>query len=255
MRDRAVRAGLSIALVGALCSLWVGAAAAEPASGPRENVDESFTTTAPGAPTGVGYTGSYHAPGDDSGNPPYMRRMVFFPPRGMRFDTSVPDRCTASDLELELRGPAACPAGSRLGEGRAEGLFFQPVTHSFLVDHYDHHVDVLNNTNEQILLVESEGFTVVRGKIRRDGSIEFRSPTCFPAPPVGGCADDYILQLKSSTTQPPYTKTTSRGRVRSYATTPPRCPARGYWQTKIGFWWADGSVDRVVSRQPCRRAG
>jgi hypothetical protein len=64
--------------------------------------------------------------------------------------------------------------------------------------------------------------------------------------------DDYVLQLKSSTILPPY-KRTSRGFVRSYATTPPKCPAGGNWRTTIRFWWADGSVDRVVSKQACKR--
>jgi hypothetical protein len=236
----------------ALLAVCAVSATAQPSVGPRESVDQSFTTTRPNAPTGVGYTGVYHAAGDPHGNPPYLRRMIFSPPRGMRYDTSVPDRCSAPDVELEVLGPDACPAGSRLGGGTTEGLFYEPIGHLFVVDHFHHVLDVLNNANEQILLVESEGFTVVRGRMRPDGSIEFDPTTCFPAPPAGGCVDDYILQLKSSSSLPPYTRT-SRGRVRSYATTPPTCPAVGYWSTTLRYWWSDGSADRVVSRQPCTR--
>ena len=47
---------------------------------------------------------------------PYMRRMTFYPPAGMRHDTSVPEQCTASDFELSMNGPAACPEGSLIGE-------------------------------------------------------------------------------------------------------------------------------------------
>src|SRR4051794_22442162 len=141
-----------------LVILAVGAvpAAAEPGSGPREAIDQSYTTTSPGTATGIGFTGTYHAAGDPSGNPPYMRRMVFYPPPGFRFDTSVPARCTATDGELSLRGPAACPAASHIGDGTTEGIIFAPITHAFEFDHYKHHVDVMNNTNEQIILVESE---------------------------------------------------------------------------------------------------
>jgi hypothetical protein len=181
-----------------------------------------------------------------------MRRMIFYPPPGLRYDTSVPDRCSASDVELEVRGPAACPAGSRLGGGTTEGIFIDPVAHDFVVDRYKHTLDVLNNANEQILLVKSEGFTVVRGRIRPDGSMDFRPPTCFPAPPTGQCAANYVLQLGSSAFMPPY-KRTSGGRVRSYATTPAKCPARGYWRTMIRFWWANGSADSVATKQPCER--
>jgi hypothetical protein len=247
-----VRGGVLIQLVWALCAVCAATAPAQPTTGPRETVDQRFTTTRANSPTGGGYTGVYHAAGDPQGNPPYLRRMVFYPPPGMRYDTSVPERCTAPDAQLEVMGPDACPAGSRLGGGTTEGLFFEPIRHDFVFDHFQHTLDVLNNANEQILLVKSEGFTVVRGRLRPDGSFEFDPPTCFPAPPTGRCVDDYILQLKSSTFLAPYT-TTSRGRVRSYATTPPTCPAEGSWSTTLRFWWADGSVDRVVSKQPCMR--
>ncbi|MEA2376052.1 MAG: hypothetical protein QOD53_2515, partial [Thermoleophilaceae bacterium] len=161
-------------------------------------------------------------------------------------------RCTASDLELEARGPDACPAGSRIGGGSVEGLFEEPVGHDFLVDHYKHTADVMNGAGQQIVLIKSEGYTVVRGRFRPDGSIEFVPTTCFPAPPAGGCADDYIRQLKASSLTPAYTRT-SGGRVRSYATTPPRCPARRYWRMGVRFWWSDGSVDSLVNKEPCTR--
>src|SRR4051794_17978724 len=114
MRSRGVRAGL---LLCAFSVLWPGGAAALPGSGPRENIDQTFTATRPGSATGMSFTGVYHAAGNAKGEPPYMRKMVFYPPRGMRYDTSVPDRCMASDAELQALGPDACPADSRLGTG------------------------------------------------------------------------------------------------------------------------------------------
>ena len=98
-------------------------AAAEPVGFRHGTVDQQFTTTQPGAPSGFTFAGSYHAAGDPNGDPPYMRRMVFYSPPGTRYDTSVPDRCTASDLELETQGPSACPAGSVLGKGSSETRF------------------------------------------------------------------------------------------------------------------------------------
>src|SRR5215211_3010194 len=144
---RIMRVAELLLVVVAVCAV---PAAAEPGSGLRETVDQSYTTTSPGTPTGISFTGTYHAAGDPAGNPPYMRRMVFEPPPGLRFDTSVPDRCTATDAELSLRGPAACPAGSHVGDGTTEGLIYAPITHAFVFDHYKHHLDVMNNTNEQI---------------------------------------------------------------------------------------------------------
>src|SRR5947199_3706194 len=114
MGARGSRAVLLLLTLYAVCA---SGAAAQPGRGPRETVNQTFTATRPGSPTGMGFSGVYHAPGNARGNPPYMRRMVFQPPRGMRYDTTVPARCTAPDPVLQVMGPAACPAGSRIGGG------------------------------------------------------------------------------------------------------------------------------------------
>jgi hypothetical protein len=241
-----VGAGL---LLCAFTALAPAAASALPAHGPREDVNQSFTTARPNSPTGLGWKGIYHAAGNKRGNPPYMRKMVFYPPKGMRYDTSVPARCTAPDALLQLEGPDACPAASRLGGGTTEGVFYEPVAHAFVIDRYKHTLDVMNNANEQIILVKAEGYAVARGRIRPDGSQEFSNQTCFPKPPTG-CTSDYVLQTMSGARLARYTRAVN-GRVRSYATTPPRCPASGYWRTTVKYWWNGGAVDSVVTKQPC----
>jgi hypothetical protein len=253
-RHLILRASLLTQLLGALFAVWAAGAAADQGTGPHETVDQTFTTTVPGSPTGGSFNASYHAANDPSGNPPAMRGMVVHPPPGMRYDTSVPDRCSASDLVLQVRGPAACPAGSRIGEGTVEGVMMEPFAHDFVFDHFTHHVYLLNNTNEQIILVHSEGYLVVRGQMSADGSISWHNPTCFPVPPVAGCVDDYLIQLRTSVVTPLYTRT-SGGVVRSYMTTPPTCPAVGYWSTTADFSWVDGSSDSVVTTQPCSSPG
>src|SRR2546422_10923410 len=178
MRHPLVRAGLLVQLILALSATWSAGAAAQPGAVPRETVDQPFTTAIPNSPTGLGYTGVYHAAGNPRGNPPYMRRMVFFPPRGMRYDTSVPDRCSAPDAELQALGPDACPAGSRLGTGTTEGIFYEPIAHSFVFDHYKHTIYVMNGANAQIVLVKAQGYAVAHGRMHPDGSTEFTNQTC-----------------------------------------------------------------------------
>jgi hypothetical protein len=234
----------------ALSAIWTATATAQTGTGPRETVNQRFTATHPSSPTGLSFSASFHAAGDPKAPPPFLRRMVFFPPPGMRYDTSVPARCSASDVELQILGPDACPAGSRLGGGTVEGLILEPFAHDFTFDHFKHTIDVMNAANQQFILIKSEGYTVVRGRFRPDGSIAWTLPTCFPKVQGVDCVDDYIVQLKTASVLPPYTKTFNGG-VRSYATTPPNCPARGYWRTRIRFVWTTGAADSVVSRQPC----
>ena len=235
-------------LVAAVAALAAPAApaAAEPVSGPHGVVDNQLTTTQADAPAGFHFTARYHAAGDPGGDPPYLRRMVSYNPPGLRFDTSVPDRCTASDLELALRGMAACPPGSRIGGGTAEGKFMGSASTL--------EIDLVNNTGEQIIIARSPlSASVSRGKIHPDGSVEFATPTCYPALQPPGCPADNALQLGSDISAEPITRTED-GATRSYLTTPPDCPSTGYWETPIRFWWADGSVDTVVTRQACTSA-
>ena len=160
------------------------------------------------------------------------------------YDTSVPARCSASDVELETLGAAACPAGSRLGGGTTTTKFLGGFPSTATLDFF-------NNTHEQIILVRSPVLsTVSRGHIARDGSVEFASPTCFPYIQPPGCAVDTVLQLQSSITVPAYTRV-SKGVLRSYLTTPASCPAAGNWENPIRLWWSDGSVDTVVTQNPC----
>jgi hypothetical protein len=241
---RPVRAGLMVQLLLAAAGVWSGSAAAEPVSGPHETLDFRFTTTKTSAPTGWTFTGTYHAAGDANANPPYMRRMTFYHPPGMRFDTTVPGRCSASDAELAVRGPNACPADSRLGGGTV-WISFMGSSPSPAA------ADLFNNTNEQVIVGQSPGLsTIVRSRMYPDGSVEYESPTCWPSAPGVQCPVDNSLQVKSSISVPPYTKTSDSG-VGSYLTTPPECPATGHWETPVRLWWADGSVDTVITEQPC----
>jgi hypothetical protein len=94
--------------------------------------------------------------------------------------------------------------------------------------------------------------TVARGRIHPDGSVEFASPTCYPALQPPGCPVDSVLQLRSSVAVPPYTRPVD-GVVRSWLTTPPKCPASGRWKGAIRLWWADGTEDTVVTQYACTR--
>jgi hypothetical protein len=230
----------------ATLAVWPGHALGQPARGPHETVDFRFTTTRPNAPSGWRFRATYHAAGDPQGNPPYMRKMAFYHPRGMRFDTTVPARCSASDAELAVNGPQSCPADSRLGTGT--------VVTSFLGSYPSaSNVELFNGPDQQVIVARTPGtWTIVRSRMHPDGSVEYASPTCWPNFGSAPCAVDNALQMMSSISVPPFTRS-SGGQLRSYLTTPSRCPARGYWKTPIRWWWSDGSSETVVTRQPCRR--
>lgn len=223
----------------ALALLAASPSAADPVAFRHGTVDNRWTTTAPGAPTGFTYVGRYHAADDPAADPPYMRSMTSYAGPGLRYDTSVPERCTAGDLQLALQGPAACPAGSRLGSGKADGKFMGSASTLDL--------DLFNDTDEVVMVARTPFLaTISRGRIQPDNSVEWSTPTCYPSITLAGCPVDSALQVGSNVHVPPYV----RG-GRSYMTTPPSCPPSGEWQQPIRFWWADGTSDLVTSRHPC----
>src|SRR5437879_2221691 len=82
-------------------------------SGLHETVDLTTSTEQPNISAGFGYAATYHAAGNPHADPPALRHLVIQLPPGTRIDTSVPGQCTASDIEIRLLGPSACPASSR----------------------------------------------------------------------------------------------------------------------------------------------
>lgn len=233
-------------LLAATAAALPAQAGAEPASGPHGTIDQQLTTTEPSSPSGSHFTGRYHAANDPEGDPPYMRRMTFYPHPGTRYDTSVPKRCRATDAELQVRGPSACPPGSRIGGGTGTAKAMGQVNTV--------KIDVFNNTGQIVMVISTPGvYTVSRGRFGADGSQTFESPTCYPNVSVAGCPVDNALQTGSDVSFAPYVRTVD-GEKRSYLTTPPACPETGYWETPVRFWWADGSGETIVTRQPCTPA-
>jgi hypothetical protein len=230
-----------VALAIAVLAGWPAGARAATASGPHETVEMTGTTTQPGTPTGSTSITTYHAAGDPNGDPPYMRKMKWIAHPGSRYDTSVPGRCTASDAEISLQGPAACPADSRLGGGSATGKLGGQVSSP--------HMDLFNNTDEEILIISTPGvYSISRGKIAADQSLTFEPPTCFPNVSVTSCPADNALQLGTHMVLDNYVRD-----GRGYLTTPPTCPDSGYWQNGMEYWWADGSHETVPVKMPCSR--
>jgi hypothetical protein len=224
---------------------WPAAATAAPASGPRETVDITVTTTAPATSAGLTYAAAYHAAGDPGGDPQALRRIAVLAPAGTRVDTTVPDRCAASDQQLELMGDAACPPGSRVGSGQVtvKVLGGPPSTYPTSVFNADH---------AQLELVKSgdRGIAVARSTIDENGNIDGEVPTCITGGTApSGCPFDQSALISQKLT----TEALAAG-SRAYLRTPPSCPASGSWETRVLLTYADGVTDAVTPQQPCAAA-
>jgi hypothetical protein len=195
----------------------------------------TYSSQAPGSPSGFDSLATFSDPGEPSGKPKELIRIkVGFHP-GTRIDTAALPRCRASDRQVRIRGLRACPASTTLGIVHAEGvvstgLRFNPVGHLF------------NARRAIIVVVTIAGryATNFRDDVTRDTiTVNFRIP-----PGIS------LIRFKPHI---PRHFRKRAGKRRAYLRTPPSCPAAGAWTTTVVFSYRDGSAQELSAATPCRR--
>ncbi len=228
-----------------LVLLVAGAAAALPApaqAGTRADYEQMFTTPVPGASTGTDTRIVYKHPDDPEAKPIPVRREVFTFPKGTRWDNTVVPECTASDLELQLFGEAACPPESHVGMGH-DGTFMTgfPGAGETPMD-----LDMFDDGSAFVIVGSSRDLPMIRmvSRATREGRvITVKAPMMPGGPPDGEGAIRRIHNVFDAR---------SVGN-RAYVRTPPTCPDRGFWTFKVRFTWADGVKTKHVDGMPCQR--
>jgi hypothetical protein len=237
MRGR-TRAGTILTMVAALAAAAIPAAAQ---AGPRADYQQTFTTSVPGASTGVDTRFLYKHPDDPNAKPIPVRQEVFFFPKGTKFDSSAVPDCTASELELQLLGESACPPESRIGGGFG-GTFMTgfPGSGETPMD-----IDIFDDGSAFVVLGSPEGVPLrMATRARRNGTvITVDAPRMPGGPPDGESAIRRIHNVIDAH---------SLGN-RAYIRTPKICPANGVWTFKVRLTFADGVVEENSSTTPCQQ--
>src|SRR5436853_1717354 len=110
MRERVTGAWAAAGALIAAIATAPAAAAATRASG-----SVSYTSITPGKVTGMVLDFHFHNPDDPSAKPPAVAQMVVRTPPGSGIDVTARPQCYASDAELRLIGPGACPSSAEVG--------------------------------------------------------------------------------------------------------------------------------------------
>lgn len=225
-----------------LAAFGVIACPAALAAGPRQTASFQFSSTMPGAVTGIHVRLDFQNPDNPELKPYAVARMVVH--GGLIGDTSVPPRCNASDAQVLAEGPAACPKGSKLGGGTAvadTGSDGGPTPRYTTSDVSDF------NEAEGIL-----GFSQNRENgIRAVDHTKFEGDTStldFPVFPGFPPPEPFTPVKSLDVTFPPYVN--KKGRA--YARTPITCPPEGYWTIVAEFTYHDGVTQTVESHSPCQ---
>lgn len=164
--------------------------------------------------------------------------MFTFPP-GTGFDNAVVPPCHATDMEAEVQGEAACPPASRVLHGMgttASG--FGGEDSPFDVTGWD-------DGSGLLLLGEAKQFGIRSAtRARREGNVvTVEVPKSPGGPPDGESSFRKVHNVLEER---------SLG-ARAYTRTPPVCPRSGVWTFRAEFTFADGVVEKDVSRMPCKR--
>jgi hypothetical protein len=228
---------------GLLLAVLVAATAALPAiahAGPRVDFKMTYTSRDVRRSTGVDVWLLYKRPGHPEAKPVPVREERFTFPAGTTFDAVVP-RCTASDLELVLAGPSACPA-SWVGAGHGDTI----MTGFPGEDETPVRVEALLDGSELKLVTRPKGFPiwfVAHGKTRgRVTTVTIpRSPG---GPPDGESALRRVHNVFPARSRDGH----------AFTRTPPACPRSHRWTFRASFAFSDGVVEHDAYRMRCRRS-
>ncbi len=222
----------------------VACAAATPALATGLKYRFAFTTARPAAPTGLSTRIAY--PDGPSGKPKAVRSLRIELPAGSRFDPSVVPTCTASDAELAL-SIDSCPPDSRLGGGTGTvvtgfGAPIDPIAGDVHLYHGSGEIIAAGTPPES-----RSALTVSRLEI--DGNT-LTDPSIPPAP--GGPPDGETVAEQVDIAVAPHV-TGEGDKQRAFLSSPPICPARLTWTSRISATFSDGSTDSAISHAPCIR--
>ena len=223
----------AVAVAVALASLPAAAIAAD---GSRQTASIAFDAQRPGQSTGTQLSIDYVNPDDAAAKPPAVQTVVIRLAPGSAIDTSVPAPCEASDQQLMASGPAACPAGSRVGKGELDADTGLAGPARLL----QNDVTLLNNRSELILLLESKTQPTTRLVARAT----IQGPTITSeVPPLPGGPPDGFTAIKRVRLR--------LDERRGYVTTPPSCPSSGRWTNSVSFTYRDNLTQTVSNGSPC----
>jgi hypothetical protein len=220
----------------AVC-LGVLALAAEPSVAQESDLDVAFAPGRPATLATLKLHIVYRDPADPDGKPSPIWRIVIVVPRGTTFNVGTVPSCQASNQEIQLQGPGACPSESQIGVGTLTAItgFGPPI------DPFTGSVTIFNDGHGWIEVVQDRqsGATIAVDRFEIQGNTLTGHPPATPGGPPDGQTAVRTID---------FTFPAARG----FVTTPPKCPRGRAWTSTAAFTFADGSTQHVESQARCQ---
>jgi hypothetical protein len=200
----------------------------------------TYTAQTSSSPSGFDALATWSDPGEPGGKPKEVQKIkVAFPP-GSKLDTTALPTCNASAEDIANLAVRACPAKTKLGEVRGQGVYAGgPPFNTFAT---------LFNAKREIIVVVTLDDS--HGRLLTDFRDDVRRSSITINLKIGRG----ISLIRFQAHVPTHFR--KRGRKRkAYFRTPPSCPASGAWTTTVTLSYRDGSTDQHTAPSPCKRGG
>jgi len=221
----------------------VGARDAVADSTPAADFGLSLATPQPDSSTGLSLHLLFKNPSDASAKPSPQRKVIIELPAGARIDGNAVPACTASDQQIMLAGPGACPSASAVGSGTVILTTGVAAFDPFIDD-----VKLFNGGDGLIEVFNKQGSATTTA-IGHRSYADPRTLSETPAPTPGGPPDG-----ESAVRQLDYHLDAVLGPGgRPFITTPSSCPASGRLSSRLSFTTADGNSYQVNDATSCQR--
>ena len=218
----------------------------------EQKYKQTFTSASPSKSVGTKFSleGSDPTAADNNFRPKPARVVDLLFPAGTVIDSRGAPQCKATDADFASKGPAACPARTRVDTGRAADNNAEAKLRGAT---FPAAVSAFNRKGGLILYVRPAAANpfVLRPVLRGTPGKNQRLVTTVKAITVPG--DEAILTKFNLSTKPKSTGSGSRKRI--FIKTPPRskCPRGKLWTFKASLTYGDGTKQTVVSQQKCNR--
>jgi hypothetical protein len=197
----------------------------------------TYTSQTPGSPSGLDALATWSDPGEPGGKPKEVQKItVIFNP-GTKLDTTALPTCKASAEDVAVRSVRACPAKTKLGEVRGQGVYAGGAPFNTFA--------TLFNARRQIIVVVTLDNS--RGRLLTN----FRDDVKKSSITINLKIGRGISLIRFQAHVPSHFRKRG-GKRRAYFRTPPTCPASGTWTTTVVFDYRDGTSDRHSAPSPCR---
>jgi hypothetical protein len=198
----------------------------------------TYTAKTPRTSSGLDALATWTDAGEPSGKPKEVDRIkVVFAP-GTKLDTRALPTCNASAEDVANLAVRACPAKTKLGEVRGQGVYAGSTAP------FNTYATLFNAKRQIIVVVTLDS---PKGRLLTNFRDDVERSTITINLKIG----KGISLVRFQAHVPPHVRKQGKKR-RAYFRTPPSCPPTGVWTTTVIFSYRDASSDQHSGSTPCR---